>query len=81
MRLRQKKILLFAGLLILLLLAGILGSLFPVPIAIAILSPLLIVYLILYDKWWRCPRCGKSLGRLEVGVQHCKYCGQFLIEE
>ena len=81
MRLRQKKILLFVGLLILLLAAVIVGSLFPVPIAIAILSPLLIVYLILYDKWWRCPRCGKSLGRLEVGVQHCKYCGQFLIEE
>ena len=81
MRLRQKRILLFVILLILLLSAIIFGSLFPIPIAIAIMAPLLIVYLILYDRWWRCPGCGKSLGRFEIGVKHCKYCGQFLIEE
>ena len=81
MRLRHKKVILFAVLILLILLAGLFGSLFPTPIAIAIMVPLLIVYLILYDRWWRCPGCGKSLGRLEIGVQHCKYCGHFLTEE
>ena len=79
--LRRKKIILFAVFLLLILLAALFGSLFPTPIAIAIMAPLLIVFLILYDRWWRCPRCGKSLGRLEIGVHHCKYCGHFLIEE
>ena len=35
---------------------------------------MLLAALALYSIWWRCPHCGKFLGRKhEV---HCRYCGR-----
>lgn len=31
----------------------------------------------LYRRWWRCPRCGRRLGRVSlVLTPHCRWCGE-----
>ena len=78
MGIHQKKKILFAALLILLILASIFGGVFSKEIALSIIIPLLIIWVVLYTNWWKCPHCNRSLGRLELGVTHCKYCGKEL---
>ena len=78
MNIHQKKRILFASLIVLFLLVSILGSVFSKEIALSVIIPLLIVWFVLYIKWWKCPHCNRSLGRLEHGVTHCKYCGKEL---
>ena len=78
MDIHKKKRILFLALIVLLLLASIFGSVFSKEIALAIIIPLLIVWFVLYIKWLKCPHCNRSLGRLEHGVTHCKYCGKEL---
>lgn len=78
MDIHQKKKILFATLIILLILASLFSSVFSKEIALLIIIPLLIIWFVLYNKWWKCPHCNRSLGRLEHGVTHCKYCGKEL---
>ena len=78
MNVQQKKRILFALLIVLLILAYIFTSVFSREITLSIIVPLLIGWSVLYGKWWRCPHCNRSLGRLEIGVTHCKYCGKEL---
>lgn len=77
----QKKRILFLAVIMLLLLSSIVGSVFSKEIALLIIVPLLGVWFVLYKKWWKCPHCNKSLGRLERGVTHCKYCGNKLSDD
>lgn len=35
---------------------------------------MLLAALALYSIWWRCPHCGKFLGRKHE--LHCRYCGK-----
>ena len=44
-------------------------------VAIAILIGLLIAYMILCLKWWRCPHCDKYLRKTPVFAKHCPHCG------
>lgn len=37
--------------------------------------------LILFGVLWRCPHCGRHLGRRIDGSAYCKYCGKKLDEE
>ena len=78
MDIHQKKKVLFIALIVLVFLASIFGSVFSKEIALAIIIPLLLIWFVLYNKWWKCPHCNRSLGRLEYGVTHCKYCGKEL---
>ena len=78
MDIHQKKKVLFVALIVFVILASIFGSIFAKEIALAIIVLLLIVWFVLYNKWWKCPHCNRSLGRLEHGVTHCKYCGKEL---
>ncbi len=81
MNIHQKKKVLFILMLILLLSASVFGSVFSKEVAVLIIIPSFFVWFVLYQKWWRCPHCKRSLGRLEYGVTHCKYCGKALSEK
>ena len=78
MNIHQKKKLLFVVLIILFFATSILYSFFQKEIILLIIIPVLCVWFVLYIKWWKCPHCNRSLGRLEHGVTHCKYCGKEL---
>lgn len=42
---------------------------------------LLVTYFVLTLILWRCPVCGKSLGKLDLGVKSCKHCGEQFITD
>ncbi len=35
----------------------------------------LAVFAVLWSRLWRCPQCGKHLGRMADGSDHCPHCG------
>lgn len=37
----------------------------------------LVLYLIVYALFWRCPHCGKHLGK-DLNVRKCRHCGEKL---
>ncbi len=78
MNIHQRKKVLFVALIILFFATSILYSFFQKEIVLLIIIPMLCIWFVLYNKWWRCPHCNKSLGRLEYKVTHCKYCGNKL---
>lgn len=41
---------------------------------------LLVVYLVLTLVLWRCPFCGKYLGKLDFGITTCKHCERALTD-
>lgn len=46
------------------------------PIFYCILAVLLIGYFVLLRRIWKCPSCGKYLGKIDLGMKSCKYCGE-----
>lgn len=42
---------------------------------------LLVAYFVLTLILWRCPACGKYLGKLDLGIKSCKNCGEQFIED
>ena len=46
------------------------------PIFYSILAVLLIGYFVLLRCIWKCPSCGKYLGKIDLGMKSCKYCGE-----
>ena len=50
------------------------GGLFVAPFQGSVGAVMLLVALALYNIWWRCPHCGKFLGRKHE--LHCRYCGK-----
>jgi len=40
-----------------------------------------IVYVILYCVWWRCPHCGRMLGRTLFFTEFCRFCGKPLTDD
>ncbi len=49
----------------------------PFFMAVSIIS--VTIFMIVFFAMWRCPHCGRSLGRLD-NATHCKYCGKKLYE-
>lgn len=47
-------------------------------IGVALLVALLLFYLLLSFKWWRCPHCDTYLGKLSPFATHCPFCGNEL---
>ena len=45
---------------------------------ISLLIAALVVYTILAIVWWRCPHCGRYLGRIPPFSSHCPHCGNEL---
>ena len=41
-----------------------------------ITAAILIGYFVLVRRLWRCPSCGKYLGKIDVGIKRCKHCGE-----
>jgi hypothetical protein len=78
MDINKKKMILLISIISLLILTSILSGMLSKKILLLIIIPLLSVWFILYFCWWRCPHCKRSLGRLEYGITHCKYCGKKL---
>lgn len=50
------------------------GGLFVAPFIGWLGAVMLLAALALYSIWWRCPHCGKFLGRKHE--LHCRYCGK-----
>ncbi|MBE5818214.1 MAG: hypothetical protein E7312_04070 [Clostridiales bacterium] len=46
------------------------------PVFYCALAVLLIGYFVLIRRVWRCPSCGKYLGKIDIGMKSCKYCGE-----
>lgn len=68
---KTKKVL--SSLLILILIFFVLGAWMYSPLYVLAIA-LTVLYVIVYLKWWRCPQCGKILGR---GANICcHYCGK-----
>lgn len=81
MSFQRKKIILLIAMTVLILMAWLFSQLGSGELLFLVFIPLLIVWVVLCYKWWRCPHCGRSLGRIELGVSHCKYCGHELSDE
>ena len=43
-------------------------------IGLAIGALLLLAACVLLNRYWRCPSCGKQLGRMRIGVFECPHC-------
>jgi len=39
-----------------------------------------VALLIIGGLYWRCPHCGKMLGRLDAVPKHCMHCGGKLVD-
>ena len=73
---------------LLLVITGIVIAVVSVPVCmqggeagLAVISALAIAWCILNGRWWRCPHCGRHLGRISIGTQHCKYCGESIFDD
>jgi uncharacterized membrane protein YobD (UPF0266 family) len=44
----------------------------------AILFLTMLVWMLLYAAWYRCPNCKRHLGRFRFGDAYCPYCGEDL---
>lgn len=42
---------------------------------------LVVAYFILTVILWRCPYCGKYLGKLDFGIHSCKHCDKSFFED
>ena len=74
MKLRTVRKLYFAALLALLLVA-VIGKSWPVAVYCGILCCGMIPFLVLIYNYWRCPACGKGLGRMVIGdTARCPHC-------
>lgn len=51
------------------------------PIALFFIILPFIVYIILYCVWWRCPHCGRMLGRTLFFTEFCRFCGKSLTDD
>ena len=76
MKLSTVRKLYFVVLLGILLLAMI-GRSWPTEIFYGMIACVMVVYVVIMHKYWRCPVCGKSLGKVVAGAvvtcPHCKY--------
>ena len=37
---------------------------------------LVVGWVILHHRWWRCPHCGAYLGRYDMKISYCPHCGE-----
>lgn len=81
MSLRTKKIILGVSILLLLLAFMIVNLASVDEIVYVILVPAVLIWLLLYVMWWRCPHCGRGLGRFHFGTHYCPYCGDELYDD
>ena len=81
MSLRVKKIILTVLLLVVLVFAWICRSIGSNELAFLVLLPSLGVWIALDIKWWRCPSCGRYLGRFHFGAHHCQFCGSEIYDD
>ena len=45
-------------------------------IGIAVGFCLLLASTVVLEKYWRCPTCGKRLGKMRIGVFNCPHCNE-----
>ena len=60
---------------VLLILANLLHGVLRIVAWVAMLFSLA-VFAVLWSRLWRCPKCGKHLGRLADGEKVCPHCGE-----
>ena len=49
----------------------------PLPVYLTVGVGLLLAMGLLVQKFWRCPHCGKPLGKMNISpVVHCPHCGK-----
>ena len=56
---------------------AILGALMKTSWLMVAVIAAVVIWSVLMLCWWRCPRCGKSLGHLDQKT-YCPYCGEEL---
>ena len=81
MNLRQKKIILVISFSILMIALMIVRYTSVSDILYVFLAIAAFVWLALFVFWWRCPHCGRGLGRLHFGTSYCPYCGNELYDD
>ena len=62
---------------VLLILANLLHGLWRIVAWCAMIFSLA-VFAVLWSQIWRCPHCGKHLGRMADGSDRCPHCGEKL---
>ena len=45
-------------------------------ICLAVGLCLLLASAVVLEKYWRCPSCGKRLGKMRIGVFNCPHCNE-----
>ena len=45
-------------------------------IGIAVGLGLLLLSAVVLNKYWRCPACGKQLGKMRIGIFNCPHCNE-----
>lgn len=43
---------------------------------LALAAAVIVLFMVLFWNWWRCPACGMHLGRMEAQGKFCIHCGQ-----
>ena len=81
LNMKQRKIVLTVMILItvvLLLLANLLHGHLARLIAWILMIASLAMFVLVWAKLWRCPKCGGHLGRMGDGSDRCPHCGEKL---